>query len=168
MPKQAKTLENMTKHLTKEETEARETAEVLMLPMRALDPDKPPRSLAGDAAAKRYWRQILAKMAGYAILDALDADALAVYCSMLSRRDAMNALCVKLVAEAGDRTLGNDERLELMDKADGLSSRLQTHEKTLLSYAKELGLTPTGRVHLARRRAAEAANPEPADDLFGD
>ena len=159
MPKQAKTLENMTKHLTKEETEARETAEVLMLPMRALDPDKPPRSLAGDAAAKRYWRQILAKMAGYAILDALDADALAVYCSML---------CVKLVAEAGDRTLGNDERLELMDKADGLSSRLQTHEKTLLSYAKELGLTPTGRVHLARRRAAEAANPEPADDLFGD
>ena len=168
MPKPAKPLENIDKHLTAEEIAARERAEAEVLPSRSLDPEKPPRSLSGDNPARRYWRAILNKMRGFAILDELDADTLAVYCSMLSRRDAMNALCVKLVVEAGDKKLDSDARLALMDRADGLSSRLQTHEKTLLSYAKELGLTPTGRVQLARKRAAAAENPEPADDLFGD
>lgn len=168
MAKRAKALENIEKHLTKAELAAREAAEAEVLPARGLDPERPPKSLRGDNVARRYWRGVLNKMAGFAILDELDAETLAVYCSMLSRRDAMNALCVGLIAEAGARDLDTEERLALMDRADGLSSRIQTHEKTLLSYAKELGLTPAGRVQLARKRAAEAANPQPADDLFGD
>lgn len=163
-----KTLENMAKHLTKEETEARQTAEAEMLPARPLDPERPPKSLIGDNAARRYWRSILNKQAGLAILDELDAETLAVYCSMLSRRDAMNKLCVQLVAEACVKGLSSDERLALMDRADGLSSRLQTHEKTLLAYANALGLTSSARVQRARRRAAAAANPPPPDDMFGD
>lgn len=164
----AKTLEQMAKHMTKEEREARAAAEGEVLPARPLDPERPPKSLRGDNAARRYWRSILNKQEGLAILDALDAETLAVYCSMLSRRDAMNELCVKLVAEAGAKGLDNDARLELMDRTDGLASRLQTHEKTLLAYANALGLTSSARVQRARRRAAAAANPPPIDDMFGD
>ena len=164
----AKTLEQMEKHMTREEIRAREAAEAEVLPARPMDPEKPPKSLIGDNAARRYWRSILTKQAGLSILDELDAETLAVYCSMLSRRDAMNALCVKLVAEAGAKNLDNDARLELMDRTDGLASRLQTHEKTLLAYANALGLTSSARVQRARRRAAAAANPPPPDDMFGD
>lgn len=164
----AKSLEAMEKHLTKDEIAAREAAEAEVLPARPLDPEKPPKSLIGDNAARRYWRAILNKQEGLAILDELDAETLAVYCSMLSRRDAMNALCVKLVAEAGAKGLENEARLELMDRTDGLASRLQTHEKTLLAYANALGLTSSARVQRARRRAAAAANPPPPDDMFGD
>lgn len=170
MAQNPKTLENMSKHLTNEELELREAAEAITLPHRDLDPEKPPKSLAGDSVARKYWRNILGKMVGYSILDELDAETFAIYCSMASRRDAMNRLCVKLISEASGSKLSTDERLELMEKVDGLSAKLQTHEKTLLSYAKELGLTPSGRVHLARRRAVAAASGDepPTDEMFGD
>lgn len=156
------------KHLTRGEIAARAAAEAEVLPTRPLDPEEPPRSLIGDNAARRYWRTILNKQAGLAILDELDAETLAVYCSMLSRRDAMNDLCVKLIAEAGAKDFSSDERLKLMDRTDDLSSRLQAHEKTLLSYANALGLTSSARIQRARRRAAAAANPPQPDDMFGD
>ena len=48
-------------------------------------------------------------------------------------------------------------------------TKLQGQERSILQYADKLGLTPTGRVHLARKRAAQA-NGEVGDDddLFGD
>lgn len=169
MPKPAKPLENQNKHMTKAEQDARQQAENDVMPHRELNKEKPPKSLAGDNLGRRYWKSILGRMEDLAILDKLDAETLAVFCSMLSRRDAMNKLCVKLIHEAEKKDLNIDMRLELMERADGLSAKLQTHEKTLLSYAKELGLTPTGRVALARKRAAAAgAPPDPEGDLFGD
>ncbi len=170
MARQAKSLENIEKHLTQEEIAAREQAERETMPLRALDPQRPPKSLAKDTAAKRYWQEILRKMEGYAILDALDADTLALFCSMLSRRCTMNDLCVRLMNDSAAKGIRDDvdARLELMDRADALSAKLQMHEKTLLSYAKELGLTPSGRVALARKKASAAAEERPTDDMFGD
>lgn len=165
MPANVKRSENMEKHLTKEEIQARQQAEAEILPDRVAKL-KAPRSLNKDPAAKRCWKSILERMEGLEILDDLDSEMLAVYCSALSRRDALNALCRALVAEMeGAGTPG--ERLELSNKLDGLISKLQSHEKTLLSFADKLGMTPEGRVRLARKRAAQA-EPEPDDDLFGD
>ena len=50
---------------------------------------------------------------------------------------------------------------------DTLTGKLQALERNLLQYAEKLGLTPTGRVRLAQKRA-QAAAPEPDGDLFGD
>lgn len=187
-----KTLDNMTKHLTEAEIEARAEAEAATMPRRTAAIKKP-AMLKKDPAAGRYWTAILKRMDGFEILDVLDTEMLGVYCLMLSRWDQLNALCVQLMAEAAGTTdrkgrkkkatvgeadsadigdaAGSDAeaRLAAMDRIDALTSRLQTHEKTLLSYAEKLGLTPTGRVRLAQQRAKMlAAEVDPDGDLFGD
>lgn len=166
MPANVKSLENQEKHLTKAEVEAREAAEAEILPTRTAQL-KLPRTLNKDPGAKRYWKSILDRMEGLAILDDLDSEMLVVYCSALSRKDSLQALCRELMAQA-DKESNPEVRLELVEKLDGLLTKVQNHEKTLLSFANNLGMTPEARVRLARKRAAKAANPEPADDLFGD
>ena len=166
MPADVKSLENQTKHLTKEEIQAREEAEAAVLPFRAAKL-KIPRSLNKDAGAKRYWKSILERMEGLAILDDLDSEMLAVYCAALSRKDSLQALCRELM-ESVDKEPDPKVRLELVEELDGLLTKVQNHEKTLLSFANNLGMTPEARVRLARKRAAQPAQPEAADDLFGD
>ena len=84
MPANVKSADAMTKHMTKAEKSAREAAEKSCLPdrMKAM---KMPRSLSGDKTAQGYWRSILKRMEGLGILDELDAEMLAVYCSSLAR-----------------------------------------------------------------------------------
>lgn len=165
MPANAKALDNLEKHLTNAERDARAQAEAEVIPARSAKL-KPPRTMSKDAAAKRYWKSILERMEGLAILDDLDAEMLAVYCSALSRRDALNTLCRELVGQM-EQERDAQVRLELTNKLDGLISKLQGHEKALLTFAGQLGMTPESRVRLARRRA-EAVQVGPDDDLFGD
>ena len=146
MPANVKRSENLEKHQTKAEIQARQAAEAAILPDRAGSP-KPPRTLNKDPAAKRYWKSILERMEGLAILDDLDGEMLAVYCAALSRRDSLHTLCRTLMAEM-EQTEAPGERLELVNKLD-----------TILSEA---------RVRLARRRAAQAVQLDPDGDLFGD
>lgn len=61
-----------------------------------------------------------------------------------------------------------DEVIEAVAKLDALNGKLQTLDRNLLQYADKLGLTPTGRVRLAQKRAEKAAEVEPDDDLYGD
>lgn len=164
MANQVKRMENVQKHLTKAEIAAREEAEAAYLPDREARLAVP-RSLAGDAAAKRYWTSIVARMEGLAILDDLDSEMLAVYVSSLARRDKLQKECRALMDQA--LKAEPEDRLELLGKLDGLINRVQAHEKTLLSYADKLGMTPEARVRLARKRAAQA-EAGPDDDLFGD
>ena len=166
MPANVKHSDNLEKHLTKEEKQARREAEAACLPDRPASL-KTPRSLSKDPAAKRYWKSILERMEGLAILDDLDGEMLAVYCAALSRRDSLNALCRELMNQV-DREKDPEARLDLVGKLDGVISKLQAHEKTLLSYADKLGMTPEARVRLARKRAAQVEAPQPDDDLFGD
>ena len=49
--------------------------------------------------------------------------------------------------------------------AAALMAELGKLEKSILGYAKDLGLTPGGRAQLAKKRAGAAA--EPDADLFG-
>ena len=165
MPKPPKTLENMTKHLTGEEAAARAEAEAALLPDRPHLRLKPPPYVREDKAAARYWRGILKRMEGLSLLDSLDAEILGVYCAMLARRDRAQAVFASLLEAAAE---GANQ--EAQARLEGLFNKLQGQERVILSYADKLGLTPAGRLHLARKRAAQAAGEGGDDDsgLFGD
>ena len=55
-------------------------------------------------------------------------------------------------------------------KLDAVSGKMQSLERNILQYAEKLGLTPSGRVRLAQKRAqtAAGARTDPDGDLFGD
>ena len=197
MPTLAKPAENMTKHLTQAELEAREQAEAGVLPDRGREPKlKKPAIVSSNKRANAYWNQILKQMDGLVLLDDLDSTVLAGYCSMLARRDQtallvgqlMDRLGVKDAVETGakrrkkDSALSDqewedsarsapamtpDELIEAVDKLDALTGKLQSLERSVLQYADKLGLTPSGRVRLAQKRAAAMGGAQ-ADDLFGD
>lgn len=157
MPTAVKALDNMSKNLTAEERAARETAEAETLPQRKTVTLKAPAYVRQDKAAARYWRQTIRRMEGITLLDDLDTEILAVYCTMLSRRDALNAQLQNALVRGGEDA----------DGAGDLIGRLQGQERLILSYAEKLGLTPSGRVRLAQKRAEARAVGE-IDDLFGD
>lgn len=169
MPKPAKPLENQSKHLTKAEQMARGQAEADVMPVRPQLELKPPNYVKTDAKAKRYWLEIIKRMEGVSILDALDGEVLAVYCTMLSRRDATHQLFTRLLKESKAKDIDPEAQAAILGKLDGLMTKLQGQERSILQYADKLGLTPTGRVHLARKRAAQATGEVgDDDDLFGD
>ena len=197
MPTAAKAADNMTKHLTRTEREAREQAEEGVLPDRGRKPElKKPAIVRSNKRANAYWNQILKQMEGLVLLDDLDATVLAGYCSMLARRDQTTLLIAQLTdrlgvqdavddgarrrkkdADLSDReweasakgaqVLSPDELVEAAVKLDALTGKLQALERNILQYAEKLGLTPSGRVRLAQKRAQAAAE-EPDGDLFGD
>ena len=161
MAKQAKTLDAMSKNLTRAERTARAEAEAAVMPDRSRVNLKAPAYVRNDKAAAKYWRSILKRMEGISLLDDLDAEILAVYCSMLSRRDTTQAIYDRLLGGAEDDTEGAAD-------LDAISGKLASLERSILQYAERLGLTPNGRVRLARKRAAAAADADPEGDLFGD
>ena len=197
MPAAVKASENMSKHLTKAEREVREQAEAAVLPDRGRTAKlKKPAIVSSSKRANAYWNQILKQMEGLALLDDLDATVLAGYCSMLARRDQttlligqlMDRLGVQEAVEDGTRrrrkdaalsdqewedsakaapVLTPDDLVEAAAKLDALTGKLQALERNILQYAEKLGLTPSGRVRLAQKRAQAAAE-EPDGDLFGD
>lgn len=168
MPSQAKTLGNMDKHLTEAERVARAAAEEGVMPKREQTTLKAPTIVNKDAKAKAYWTEILKRMDGLAILDDLDSEMLAGYVLMLSRRDRLTKINQELMAQAKAKK-DLEAMLEAVDKLDSLTGKLQALERNLMNYAEKLGLTPSGRVRLAQKRAQAAAEEaEPDADLFGD
>lgn len=168
MPEAVKSSANMTKHLTKEEREARLQAEGEVLPRRPRRKLKKPGFISGNKRANAYWNQILERMEGLVLLDDLDSEMLAGYCSMLARRDETVLLADQLTDRLDVADMEPEELLEAVGKLNVLNGKLQSLDRTLLQYAEKLGLTPSGRVRLAQQRAKAAAEPEPDDDLFGD
>ena len=197
MPTAARPTENMSKHLTRAEREAREQAEAAVLPDRGREARlKKPAIVSSNKRANAYWNQILKQMEGLVLLDDLDSTVLAGYCSMLARRDQTTLLIGQLMDQLGvqgavedgakrrkkdadlsDRewegsakavpAMSPDELVEAAAKLDALTGKLQALERNILQYAEKLGLTPSGRVRLAQKRAQAAAE-EPDGDLFGD
>ena len=196
MPTAAKPTENMSKHLTQAEREAREEAEAAVLPDRGREAKlKKPVIVSSNKRANAYWNQILKQMEGLVLLDDLDSTVLAGYCSMLARRDQTTLLINQLMKRLGvqgavesgakrrksdaalsdqewedsaksDPAMTPDELVEAVSKLDTLTGKLQALERNILQYADKLGLTPAGRVRFAQKRA-QAAAAEPDDDLFG-
>jgi len=157
LPTPVKNLDNMSKHLTKEELEARAFAQAAALPCRKL---KKPKLITQDKAASRHWARILKDMQDLEIIDVLDTDALAIYCAKLSRRDRLQQEYLALLARRDDELDLNDVRAAIK-----LSEALQASEREILAYASKLGLTPESRVRLAKR-LADQEDADPDADLF--
>ena len=71
-------------------------------------------------------------------------------------------------ARSADPPMTADQIIEAVSKLDSLNGKLQALDRNLLQYADKLGLTPTGRVRLAQKRAEKTADVEPDEDLYGD
>lgn len=159
MPTPAKSSGSMTKHMTKEQEEARLLAESQVNPDRGEVVLKKPPWLTGRG--KKYWDSIIARMEGTAILDDLDTEMLAIYCAQLQERDALQADLKKARATKDGEEPDMDLVLSLTKQLNAKDSRIQ-------AFASELGCTPSGRVRLAQKRAAKAAEVDVDGDLFGD
>ena len=157
MPTPVKSLDNMSKHLTREERDLRSAGENA-LPSRPL---KRPKLIRDDPAAAKHWARIVKSVEGLDLLDELDADALSIYCAKLARRDVLQAEYLRY-----QKTFDNGNSIATLKIMLQLSGALQEIERALLAYGSKLGLTPESRLRLARR----AANPvEDSDaDLFGE
>ena len=170
MPTPAKALDNMTKKLTDEERQLREQAEAGVMPDRGRESKlEKPAIMTKNLAAGRYWRKVLERMDGLVILDDLDSDALGVYCVMMARYETQ----CRLLAQAAKALKSAEDNPEAVEAAavrlDAVSGKMQSLERNILQYAEKLGLTPSGRVRLAQKRAAAAAeSKDPDGDLFGD
>lgn len=173
MPTQAKRTENMAKHMTDAELDARAAAEEETIPDRGGQVNLvKPKLMKGDAAAGRYWDSVVERMAGLVILDDLDSDTLGLYCVMMSRYELQAKLfrqAAKVLSKAAKDDDGGAEKVaEAVSKLDAASNRLQSLERNILQYAEKLGLTPSGRVRLAQKRAAQAMEQSADSDLYGD
>ena len=170
MPTPAKALDNMSKNLTDEERRLREQAEAGVMPDRGRESKlEKPAIMTKNPAAGRYWRKVLERMDGLVILDDLDSDALGVYCVMMARYETQCRLLVQ-AAKALKSAEDDPEAVEAAAaRLDAVSGKMQSLERNILQYAEKLGLTPSGRVRLAQKRAAAAVeNKDPDGDLFGD
>lgn len=171
MPTPSKALDNMSKNLTEEERQLREQAEEGVIPDRGRESRmEKPAIMTKNAAAARYWRKVLERMEGLVILDDLDSDALGVYCVMLARYEQqckVLAQVTKALKNAGENP---EAASDAVAKLDAVSGKMQSLERNILQYAEKLGLTPSGRVRLAQKRAQAAAQAraDPDGDLFGD
>lgn len=156
MPTPAKTLDAMSKNLTSDEKDARSQAEASVIPDRGAVTLKKPAWLTGRG--KKYWDSILERMDGTAILDDLDAEMLAIYCSQLQERDALQK-------DLANARKADEPDMELIL---ALTKQLNAKDSKIRDYASDLGCTPSGRVRLAQKRAAAAvAEIDPNGDLFG-
>ena len=156
MPTPAKALDAMSKNLTSDEKDARSQAEASVIPDRGAVTLKKPAWLTGRG--KKYWDSILERMDGTAILDDLDAEMLAIYCSQLQERDALQK-------DLANARKADEPDMELIL---ALTKQLNAKDSKIRDYASDLGCTPSGRVRLAQKRAAAAvAEIDPNGDLFG-
>ena len=146
MPANVVALDNAKSHFTNAEKSARKKAEeeVTRHSVRLT----PPRYLKEDLVAYDYWRKTIKRMRGISLLDDVDTDMLATYCQMLSRKDSL----------VHKYNLDPDDN-------DSLKN-LQAQERMIIQYADKLGLTPSGRARLAKKRAEER-QVDPNADMFG-
>ncbi|OUQ61436.1 hypothetical protein B5E56_01650 [Flavonifractor sp. An112] len=171
MPTAPKALDNMSKNLTVEERQLREQAEEGVIPDRGRESRmEKPAIMTKNAIAARYWRKVLERMDGLVILDDLDSDALGVYCVMLARYESQCKVLAQTTKQLKDAKDDPEAVADAVAKLDAVSGKMQSLERNILQYAEKLGLTPSGRVRLAQKRAQAAAEAraDPDGDLFGD
>lgn len=152
MPSNVVRLENMSKHLTKEERKRREQAESVQC--RRLVRLLEPKAVKQNQEAHEYWKKTVALIKGLDLLDNADADMLGRYCTMSARMDMLE----RMMESSIDTVRTVDEKI---------LTRIESTERNLLNYAEKLGLTPTSRARLAVKKAQKKKE-DPDADLYGD
>lgn len=170
-----------TKHWTNEERAKREAAEKAM--ERKFVRMIAPARVTADPVAHRYWKNTIDRMKGITLLDNVDTDMLASYCLAQATEDFLRAEYDAMRGRSNEtieRTIEKVLNFEYTDEAypakvirSLLSNELtqlyalQAQERVVITYQKELGLTPNGRQRLAKKRAEERPITE-EDRLYGD
>jgi P27 family predicted phage terminase small subunit len=150
MPTPPKTLENMKKHLTKAERAARQAAEGEVT--RKNRPQlRCPKWLDDDA--RKIFEETKKRLRGLEMLDSADTDMLGIYSDAVAKyRDASQ----RLSSTDEDGVLQTTEE----DRKD-----CQAWSRIVAGYAEKLGLTPTARARLAKRKAEKQA-PDELEELL--
>lgn len=146
MPTPLKTSENIKKHLTKAERNARQQAEGTL--KRAKRPQlRCPKWLDDDA--RKIFEETKKRLKGLELLDNADVEMLGIYCDAVAKYRAASQMLAKL-DENGLPLAGKDE-----------TESCRSWARLIASYAEKMGLTPTARARLAKRKAEH----EPTDPL---
>ena len=152
MPTPLKTSENIRKHLTNAERAARQQAEGEL--QRVKRPQlRCPKWL--DQDARGIFMETKKRLKGLQLLDNADVELLGIYCDAVAKYRAAS----KMLA------MRDDEGLPLADKDDIESCR--SWARLIASYAEKMGLTPTARARLAKRKA-EHGPVDPLEQLLDD
>jgi P27 family predicted phage terminase small subunit len=146
MPTPVKTEEKIKKHLTNAERAARQKAE------DEITRDK--RSWLKcpdwlDDDARKIFEETKRRLKGLHLLDNADVELLGIYCDAVSKYRAASKLLAMV-----------DEEGSPLSTPDDLKA-CQAWARLIAQYAEKLGLTPTARARLAKRKA-ELGEPEPA------
>lgn len=163
MPKPVASIANIKKNLTPAQRAARVQAETELTRRKVRL--TPPPYVKADEIAYGYWKSTVRRMRGITLLDDLDSEMLAMYCQILSRRDVLSEVwrtAMETAKASGDQTTA----LAAMETLKDVLQRLEAQERLAIQYGEKLGLTPSGRVRLAKRRAEEKSV-DPDDDLYG-
>lgn len=153
MPANVVSIHNSRRHNTAAEREAAEFAEASL--SREKVSLKRPKIVKDDEVANRIWNTTIRRMKGISLLDDLDSDTLAQYCLIAARLERLNLIYQEAV------------KFDAQNAPEKILIRMEAGERNLLSYAEKLGLTPAGRVRLAKKRAEEKQI-DPNADLYGD
>jgi len=151
MPKNVVATANSCKHLTTDQKKARETAEQEL--QREKVRMEMPLFVKNDKRAVFYWDKAVRLMKDITLHDNLDTDMLAAYCVISSRWERLQELI--------------NEQLDEKKFDDRIFARVEAAEKNRLAYAEKLGLTPTSRLRMAKKRA-EKKPTGVNDDLYGE
>lgn len=144
MPTPYKRIENMAKHMTKAEREARLNAEQGLRHATPRVIIKAPKWLSPEARA--IFDQTKKRMASFEVLESSDADVLALYADAVAN--------YKTTVDA------------LKDTGKG-ADVAQSWSRLALSLAEKLGISASGRARLARKKA-QKEDPDALESLLDD
>lgn len=145
MPTPVKHSQNMTKHLTKAELEARQGAEASLEHAKRVY-IKPPKWLGKKA--REIFEQTKKRLKSFDLLEAVDIDLLANY------------------ADAQARYQMNARRLRSTSEPKEIQA-VQAWSRIALTYAEKLGFSQQARARLARQRAKAQEQDEMEELLDG-
>lgn len=140
MPTPIKSVENMTKHLTRSERDARKSAE------RSLERNtrvqlRAPAWLRNEAL--KIWNDTKRRLKGIDLLDSVDIETFAIWCDACAHYQA-----------ASKRLADENPTKDDIAAAQGWA-------RLVFNTGEKLGLTLSGRTRLAKKKA----DPEPPDEF---
>jgi phage terminase small subunit len=133
MPTPLKTTGNIRKHLSKAERQARQAAEGNQRGPKRVTL-KAPEWLSEEA--RKIFDHTKRRLHGVDILDSVDADLLALYSGALARYQALAS------------SMNDQVGVKMITAA-------QAWSRLALGYGEKLGITPTGRARLAKKKTEE-------------
>lgn len=147
-----------TKHLTKQEIDARRGAEARLKPKA--DKLRPPSWLS--PIAKREFKRIVKEMEGLGVLTNVDIDALALYVDAY----ASYIECTRIIEQEGLMVEYTNKAAETNKVAHPLLTKKRQLADQMRMMAVELGLTPAARAKLAMPKR-EPKEPTEFERMFG-